>query len=111
MDTKALLADTKARFNHNSAKAALAEKHNSKLLVADQGGLWRADAQTISLLHALGGTGDMLSMMLSDEAVLIDTFNNPVLVSRHALLIKLTSVYDSVMKEWHAEWKELESKR
>jgi hypothetical protein len=50
MDTKTLIKDAKARFSHNSAKAYLKEKYNSKLIIAEQGGLWRADAQTIAIL-------------------------------------------------------------
>lgn len=101
MDTKTLLAEAKARFNHNSAKAYLAEKFNAKLIVAEQGGLWKADAQTISLLNSFD----------HKQIVLIDTFNNPVQVFRQDLLTKLQSVYDEVMIDWYNEWKELENKR
>jgi hypothetical protein len=101
MDTKTLIADAKARFNHNSAKSYLAEKYNNKLLIAEQGGLWKADAQTISLLASLP----------NDQAVLIDTFDNPVQVNRTELLNKLTELYDSAMNAWYTEWKELEGNR
>ena len=101
MDTKTLLAESKARFNHNSAKAYLNEKYNSKLLVAEQGGLWRADAQTIGLLHSFD----------TDSIILLDTFNNIVEVNRTELLEKLKTLYDTIMTQWHNEWKELESKR
>jgi hypothetical protein len=101
MDTKTLLAEARARFSHNSAKAYLAEKFNAKLIVAEQGGLWKADAQTISLLNSFNHT----------QIVLIDTFNNPVQVFRQDLLTKLQAVYDEVMIDWYNEWKELENKR
>lgn len=101
MDTKTLIAEAKARFNHNSAKAYLKEKYNSKLLIAEQGGLWRADAQTISFLNSFN----------SKKVVLLDTFDNPVEVDRKSLLVKLSEVNEIVMKEWYNEWKELEAKR
>ena len=101
MDTKTLIADAKARFNHNSAKAYLAEKYNAKLIIAEQGGLWKADQQTIAFLSASG----------NEEIVLIDMFNNPVKVNRKELMDKLTDTYWIVMKEWHSEWQELEGKR
>ena len=101
MDTKTLLAESKARFNHNSAKSYLNEKYSSKLLVAEQGGLWRADAQTIGLLQSFD----------SDSVILLDTFNNIVEVNRIELLDKLKSLYSTVMTQWHSEWKELENKR
>jgi hypothetical protein len=102
MDTKTLLAESKARFNHNSAKSYLNEKYSSKLLVAEQGGLWRADVQTISFLN---------SMNDDNFIVLMDTFNNPVQVNREELLTVLKKIYSTVMLDWHKEWKELESKR
>ena len=102
MDTKTLLTESKARFNHNSAKSYLNEKYSSKLLVAEQGGLWRADAQTISFLN---------SMDDDNFVVILDTFNNPVQVNRDELLIVLKTTYNTIMIEWYKEWKELESKR
>jgi len=101
MDTKTLITEAKARFAHNSAKDYLKEKHNAKLLVAEQGGLWRADKETISFLTAF----------LNEEVVLMDTFDNPVKVNRQDLKDKLCETYYRVMNEWHNEWKELESKR
>jgi hypothetical protein len=101
MDTKTLLAEAKARFNHNSAKDYLREKYDSKLKVVEQGGLWKADAQTIHILDSF----------TSKKIVLIDTFNNPVEVDRKELLTKLKKVYTDTMQEYYKEWKELEGKR
>ena len=101
MDTKTLIKDAKARFSHNSAKAYLKEKYSSKLVIAEQGGLWKADAQTIGFLNSF-----------SDEPlVVIDTFDNPVKVDRIELLKSLTKTYNQTMTEWNSEWKELERKR
>ena len=101
MDTKSLIADAKARFNHNSAKAQLKDKYDSKLIVADQNGLWRADLETINFLNA---TTD-------EQVVIIDTFDNPVKVERALLMEKLLATYKQVMTDWHNEWSELEKKR
>lgn len=101
MDTKTLIAETKARFNHNSSKAQLKDKYDSKLIVADQGGLWRADQQTISFLSAMD----------DNFVILMDTFDNPVQVNRDKLLIILKDTYNKAMLEWYKEWKELEQKR
>lgn len=101
MDTKTLLAESKARFNHNSAKAYLKEKYKSKLIIAEQGGLWIADPQTISFLNSMD----------DNFIVVMDTFDNPVQVNRDTLLEALRKTYNTVMLEWHKEWKELEQKR
>jgi hypothetical protein len=104
MDTKTLIAQAKARFNHNSAKAYLTEKYEAKLIVAEQGGLWKADKETIAFLAVMSNDYD-------DSVIIMDTFQNPVLVCRSELLSKLKTVYDGVMREWYKEWKELENKR
>lgn len=102
MDTKKLIAEAKARFNHNSTKAYLKDKYDSKFIVADQGGLWRADKETISFLN---------SMSEDNYVIVIDTFDNPVQVDRTQLIDTLQATYNTVMLEWYKEWKELESKR
>ena len=101
MDTKTLIEEAKARFNHNSAKDYLKEKYSSKLVIADQGGLWKVNLETITFL----------SNYPNQRVVVIDSFENPVEVDRKKLLDRLVETYDAVMKEWHQEWKTLESKR
>jgi hypothetical protein len=101
MDTKSLISEAKARFNHNSAKAYLKDKYNSKFIVAEQNGLWQANLETITFLNSSS----------DEEIILIDTFNNPVKVTRKALLDKLNMVYKTTMEEWYIEWSELEKKR
>lgn len=101
MDTLSLITEAKARFNHNSAKAYLKDKYDSKFIVADQAGLWKANLETINFLNSSSDTW----------VILIDTFNNPVKVNRINLLEKLTDIYKNVMEEWYTEWVELEKKR
>lgn len=101
MDTKALIADAKARFNHNSSKAQLKDKYDGRLIIADQGGLWKATPEFIAFLSATD----------KETVIVVDTFDTLVEVNRKDLLEKLSDLYDSVMAEWYKEWKELESKR
>jgi len=101
MDTKSLITEAKARFNHNSAKAYLKDKYDSKFIVADQNGLWRSNLEIINFLNS---TSD-------SEVIIIDTFNNPVKVIRQDLLDKLSTVYKTTMEEWYNEWVELEKNR
>jgi hypothetical protein len=101
MDTKTLIAEAKARFNHNSAKAQLRDKYDGKFIVAEQGGLWKASPELIAFLNAMD----------DNFIVLIDNFDNPVEVKREDLLKVLKDTYQKVMLDWYKEWKELESKR
>jgi len=101
MDTKTLIADAKARFSHNAAKVYLKDKYDSKFIVADQGGLWHANLETINFLNSV----------TDEKVILIDKFDNPVEVNRQELKDKLYAVYTDTMNNWHKEWVELENKR
>ena len=101
MDTTELINEAKARFNHNSAKAYLKSKYQSKLIVADQGGLWTA---TPNLIAFLSSTQDI-------NTVLLDSYDNPVKVDTTKLLIKLKETYRIAMEEWHNEFSTLEKTR
>lgn len=100
MDTKSLLTEIKARFNHNLAKDYLKDKYESKLVFAEQSGLWKVTIEMLSFLRTAPET-----------TVLLDTYSNPVTVDTKKLLSKAEETYTSVMAEWAKEWKELESKR
>jgi hypothetical protein len=101
MDTKTLISEAKARFNHNSARAQLKDKYDGKFIIAEQGGLWKATPELISILNSFD----------DNFIILIDNFDNPVHVNRDQLLAVVKSTYQTVMLEWYKEWKELETKR
>lgn len=101
MDTKLLISEAKARFNHNSAKAQLKDKYDGKFIIAEQGGLWKATPELISFLNSMD----------DNFIILIDNFNNPVQVNRDQLLAVLKDTYQKVMLEWYKEWKEVEINR
>lgn len=101
MDVQTLLAEAKIRFNHNVAKETLKEKYNSKLIIAEQGGLWKASPELISVLNTFD----------TEKIVLIDQHNTPVEVERVLLLDKIKTVYINVMNDFYKEWKDVESKR
>lgn len=101
MDTNSLISEAKARFAHNSAKAYLKDKYDSKLIVAEQGGLWKATPELIGFLAS----------STDEYVILIDTFENPVHVNRIALHDALDKAYSDAMSLWYKEWTELEGKR
>ena len=101
MDTKTLISEAKARFNHNSAKAQLKDKYDGKFIVAEQGGLWKASPEIISFLNSMD----------DNFVILIDNFNNPVQVNREQLLTVVKETYQRVMLDWYKEWKEIETVR
>ena len=101
MDIGNLIASTRARFNHNSAKKYLHDKYTNKLIVAEQGGLFKITPELIAVL----------AIYPSKTLILIDMYDNPILVNKNAFLSKASSIYDSVMAEYKKELDELNSKR
>ena len=101
MDTKTLISEAKARFNHNSAKAQLKDKYDGQFIIAEQGGLWKASPEIISFLNSMD----------DNFVILIDNFNNPVQVNREQLLTVVKETYQRVMLDWYKEWKEIETVR
>jgi hypothetical protein len=101
MDTKQLINDVKARFKHNSAKQYLKDKYQAKLLVAHQGGLWKATPELLGFLSISDRT----------HGVILDAYENPTRVDINQLQKKLRETYNTVMEEWHKELTELEKNR
>jgi len=102
MDTKQLINDAKARFKHNSAKQYLKDKYQAKLLVAYQGGLWKATPELIVFLDSAN----------SDGLILLDSYENPIAIAdRKALFYKVRDTYNEVMESWHKELSDLEKNR
>ena len=101
MDTKQLINDVKARFKHNSAKQYLKDKYQAKLLVAYQGGLWKATPELLGFLSSSDRT----------HGVILDAYENPIRVDINQLQKKLRETYNTVMESWHKELTDLEKNR
>lgn len=101
MNTDELIKESKAKFDHNLAKHYLKEKYQSKLIFADQGGLWKATPEFLSFL----------ATPTLNETVILDLYDNPIKVDKELLSIKAHSTYNDVMNEWHDEWSKLRKNR
>lgn len=101
MDTKTLISQAHARFEHNSAKQHLKEKYQAKLIVANQGGLWKVTPEVIGFL----------SSSIDIELVLLDSYENPVKVNRTELLECLSNLYKNVMNDWYEEYQTIRKLR
>lgn len=101
MDTKLLIRQAHARFEFNTAKKLLKEKNDAKLIVADQGGLWKASIDLISFL----------SFQSNEKLILTDIYDVPLLVDRLQLLNRLSETYDQVMLSWYEEFETIKHNR
>jgi hypothetical protein len=101
MDTDALIAHARARFDHVAAKRVLKEKYEARLIFGHNGGLFRT-------------TPELLAFVKSwpvDELYLKDLYDNPVQVDKQVFLVKLQQHYQEQMNAWHNEYVELQKKR
>ena len=79
MDTEALIAHSRARFDHATAKRVMQEKYQARMIFAHNGGMFSADQNLMVLLQAIP----------TEQAVILDLYNNPVKVNtvEHAHLV------------------------
>lgn len=97
MDTKELIAQAKARYNHQQSRIALQSKYSAELTVTYGGGLWEVKPDLIAFVSALS----------DDEVVLRDSYDNPIKVNRKEILELLKTKYNTVMLEWYNEHQSL----
>lgn len=101
MDTKALIKEAKARFDHNAAKQLLKEKYQAKLIIANQGGMWKVTPELITFVDSAG----------SQELILLDSYENPIKVNRPELLKTIVDHYNTVMEQWYNDFEDLKKNR
>ena len=101
MDTDALIAHVRSRFDHESQKRILREKYEARMLFAHAGGMWQAgpELQTTLLTCPEG------------EAVILDLYQTPVRVDTRELLALSQQRWQEHMNAWLVEWEQLRTRR
>jgi hypothetical protein len=102
MDTDALIAHARARFDHVAAKRLLKEKYQARMVFGYCGGLWRAGPELLAMLQ---------SVPIEDDVVLLDLYENPVKVSPLELQHLALERWQEQMNAWLVEYDELSKKR
>ena len=102
MDTDALIAHARARFNHAAAKRLLKEKYEARMLFAYRGGRWRAGPELLALLQ---------SVPVEDDVVLLDLYENPVKVSPLELQHLAHDRWQEQMNAWLLEHEQNQKQR
>jgi hypothetical protein len=101
MDTNAVIAHARARFDHETARRLLKEKYQARMLFAYRGGMWRAGPELQTTLLTCPGS----------EAVLLDLYENPVQVDTKELYAQSQQRWQEQMNAWLVEHDELSKKR
>jgi len=104
MDTNELVAHSRARFDHATAKRVLKEKYQAKLTFAYNGGLWRAGPGLINTLTASLETGPQ-------GLVLLDLYDTPIRVDYQELLTLARERWQEQMTAWLIEHEQLNQQR
>lgn len=102
MDTTALVAHARARFDHATAKRVLKEKYEARMLFAYNGGMFRAGPELLGLLQAIP---------VEDDVVILDLYENPIKVTPQEIQHLAFDRWQEQMNAWHVEYEELSKKR
>ena len=102
MDTDALIAHARARFDHVAAKRVLKEKYQARMLFAYRGGMWRAGPELLAMLQ---------SVPVEDDVVILDLYENPIKISPLELQHHAHDRWQEQMIAWLVEHDELSKKR
>jgi hypothetical protein len=101
MDTEALVAHARARFDHATAKRVLKEKYQARMLFAYCGGMWRAGPELQTTLLTCPDA----------EAVLLDLYENPVRVDTKELYAQSQQLWQEQMTAWLVEHEQNQQQR
>ena len=101
MDTDALIAHARARFDHAAARRTLREKYQAKLVFGYRGGMFRAAPDMITLLSLYG----------NDIIVMQDLYENPVEVDAGELGRIMRERWQEQMTAWLIEHDQLTQQR
>lgn len=101
MDTDALIAYARARFDHVAARRVLKEKYQARMIFGYRGGLWQAGPELQTTLMTCPG----------NTAVIPDLYQNPVQVDTKELLALSQQRWQEQMTAWLLEHNELSQKR
>ena len=101
MNTENLKDLADAKFKHALFRKNLRERIEAQLVVAHNGGLFKATPELIAFLW----------MWHDNDMVIEDAYHNPIEVDRVGLLILAREHYQKVMNRWHQEHNELKRLR
>ena len=95
-----MIAHSRARFEHAAARRTLREKYQAKLIFAHAGGMWSAGPELLTVLK-----------LCSDQAVILDLYENPVRVNAEELYELVAERWQEQMNAWLTEYTELNKNR
>jgi hypothetical protein len=102
MDTNDIITQSRARFDHESARRILKEKYEARMIFAHAGGMWRAGPELHAMIFTCGRIG---------QIVLPDLYENPIRVDSTELMKMSQERWNEQMNAWEVEYNQLSKKR
>jgi hypothetical protein len=102
MDTEALIAHSRARFDHQTARRLLKEKYEARMIFAYAGGMWRAGPELLTVLSVCPDR---------DSAVILDLYENPIRINVGDLEMAAQQRWQEQMNAWLVEHEANNKKR
>lgn len=102
MNIDTIKKTSRAKYLHSLAKLSAKENHEAQLLLTLFGGTFRVTPDLIAFLSV---------EKLSEQTIILDIFETPILVDRVAMLDKSVELYTQVMQSWLETTAEINSKR
>ena len=96
-----MIAHSRARFDHATAKRLLKEKYQARMLFAYRGGMFRAGPELQTTLLTCP----------DDTAVVLDLYENPVQVDTKELYAQSQQRWQEQMNAWLVEYEANNQKR
>lgn len=101
MSTEQIVAQARARFDHESAKRILKEKYQAKLIFGWNGGMFQTTPELITFLSLYG----------DDEIVMPDLYENPVKFKASEVCNIMKAKWQEQMNAWLVEFDQLSKQR
>lgn len=101
MDTDALIAHARAKFDHAAARRVMREKYESCMLFGYRGGMFRATPEMIVFLNLYAGS----------LVVIKDLYDTPVQVDASELCDIMKSRLQEQMNAWLIEHTQVSQQR
>ena len=101
MDTDALIAHARAKFDHAAARKVMQEKYQARMIFGWNGGMFRASPELITFLSLYG----------DEEIVMPDLYENPIKFKASDVCNIMRAKWQEQMNAWLVEHSQLSRQR
>lgn len=102
MNNDDIIAFARSRFDHHTAKRILKEKYLGLMTFVHNEGLFRAGPELLTLLKSCDH---------SQPLVILDLYDNPILVNYSEILSQAEKIWQEQMNAWLLEYQNLSQQR